>query len=75
LQNGIVLPLLTAEATMANVYHVKFSTGETFDVTTEKHHDDLDEASFKKHLIDVVKGSATGVISGVIVGYVLKGRK
>lgn len=59
---------------MAYVYEVKHSNGRTYDVTTNHHHEDHPEDAFTKHLLDVIKGAAGGVVSGYIIHYALKRR-
>lgn len=60
---------------MANLYHVTLSSGETFTVTTEEHHDDHSDQSFARHLLDIIKSSIGGVISVTVVHFLHKGRK
>ncbi len=60
---------------VANLYHAKMSDGQAYNVTTDKHHDDHDEATFKRHLLDIIKSSVSGVISGTVVHFMHKGRK
>ena len=64
---------------MANVYEVKTSSGQTFTVTTEEHHDRHGIERFKSILGDILKNSTSsaigGTISGTVVYFVLKGRK
>jgi hypothetical protein len=60
---------------MANVYQAKMSDGKAYDVTTDRSHQDHDDQSFKRHLLDIIKSSISQTISGVVVGYVHKGRK
>ncbi len=49
---------------MPHQYEARTSDGDAYTVTTSKHHDDHDDATFKKHLLDVIKSSVSGVISG-----------
>lgn len=58
-----------------NVYKVTLSDGTIYDVTTTLHHDDHPEPTFKRHLLDIIKSSISGIISNVVVGFVHKGRK
>lgn len=51
---------------MANVYEAKTSAGN-YNVTTDKHHSNHDDATFKRHLLDVIKATASGVTTGVIL--------
>ena len=60
---------------MANVYHVRLSDGRTYDVTTDHHHDDHHEDDFKAILLNIVERSAGAAIGGVVLHYVLKGRR
>ena len=57
---------------MAHVYEVKHSNGRTYDVTTNRHHSEHSEDEFARHLLDIVKGAAGGVLSGYIVHFALK---
>lgn len=59
---------------MANAYHVELSTGQSYNVTTDRHHGDHDDKTFKQHLLDIIKGSVSGVVAGVVVRYIHKGR-
>jgi hypothetical protein len=60
---------------MANLYQARLNNGQTYDVTTDRHHADHDDKTFKQHLLEVIKASVPGIISGIVVGYVHKGRK
>jgi hypothetical protein len=60
---------------MAHVYEARTGDGKAYNVSTDRHHADHDDKTFKQHLLDVIKGSVSGVISGVVVTYVYKGRK
>ncbi len=60
---------------MAHLYDVQTSDGRTHPVATEHHHADYEDASFKRHLLDVLKGSAGGIISGMVVQYIYRGRR
>ena len=60
---------------MAHLYHAKLSDGQTFDVTTDKHHADHDGPTFARHLLDIIKSSFAGVVSGTVVHFLYKGRK
>lgn len=57
------------------IYEVHLSDGSKYDVTTEYHHGDHDWETFARHLLDIVKSATSGVISGVIVHFLHKGRK
>jgi hypothetical protein len=74
LQN-LVFHWLWRDEFVANVYHVELSDGQSYTVTTEHHHDDHDAATFRRHLLDVIKSSVAGVVSGTIVHFLHKGRK
>ncbi|TWB34337.1 hypothetical protein [Nitrospirillum pindoramense] len=52
---------------MENVYDVTLSTGESYTVTTEKHHDDHTDEGFKRHLREAIKTVAANVIGGIII--------
>jgi hypothetical protein len=60
---------------MANQYEVRLSDGQAYNVTTDQHHANHSDSAFKQHLLDVIKQSAAGIITGVVVGYVHKGRR
>ncbi len=59
---------------MANRYEAEHSDGQTYDVTTHRHHDDHGDKEFKDHLLDVIKSTCAGVFSGYIVRFTHKGR-
>lgn len=59
---------------MAHQYEVHTNDGRAFNVTTQHHHDDHDENSFRRHLLDVLKSTGSGIASAVIVRYIYKGR-
>jgi hypothetical protein len=67
--------ILLSEGAMANVYEARLSSGESYTVTTDRHHGDHDDKTFKQHLLDVIKGSISGIVSGVVVAYIHKGRR
>ena len=60
---------------MAHVYQVTMNDGARYDVTTERHHDQVPEATFRQHLLQIIRDSVPNIISGVVVGFVLKGHK
>ncbi|MDO9223608.1 MAG: hypothetical protein Q7U20_07840 [Caulobacter sp.] len=60
---------------MSHQYDAHMDNGDKFTVTTSRHHDDHTDDEFAKHLLDVIKGSISGVVSGVIVRFAYKGRK
>ncbi|MBI1262770.1 MAG: hypothetical protein GC184_13710 [Rhizobiales bacterium] len=60
---------------MANVYEVRHSNGQTYDVTTDRHHDDHHEDDFKAILLNIVERSAGTAIGGVVLHFILKGRR
>jgi hypothetical protein len=60
---------------MAHSYEVQTSDG-TFNVDTQHHHDDHGDSAFKKHLLDIILSTASGVASGLIVHrFTYKGRR
>lgn len=61
---------------MAYEYEVTLSTGEKYTVSTPHHHDDHHPDDFTKHLLDIIKGAAGGILSSVIVQrFIFKGKK
>jgi hypothetical protein len=60
---------------MSHQYDAHLDNGDRYTVTTDKHHDDHTEDGFKRHLLDVIKGSISGVISATVVRFAYKGRK
>lgn len=57
---------------MANEYHVTVSEGpgappKAYTVTTDKHHANYDDASFRQHLLDVIKGAVPSLVAGLIL--------
>jgi hypothetical protein len=52
---------------MAHEYHVELSDGKNYTVTTNHHHDDHELDVFLNHLLDIIKGTVSGVLSNVIV--------
>ena len=59
---------------MANVYQVTMDDGTRYDVTTDQHHTQVPEPTFR-HLLQIIKDAIPGIISGVVVGFVHKGHK
>jgi hypothetical protein len=57
---------------MSYVYEARHSNGTTYDVPTNNHHSNHGEDDFKNHLLDIIKRSASGVISGYILHFTLK---
>jgi len=57
-----------------HLYEVTLSNGDKYDVNTRTHHSDVPEPSFRQHLLDIIKASASQIIAGVVVGYIHKGR-
>lgn len=53
---------------MANVYEVSTNKGN-FNVKTDQHHEDRNhtDATFRQHLIQIVRESAPGVVTGIIL--------
>jgi hypothetical protein len=68
-------PFDRREEKMSHIYDVQTSDGRSHQVATQHHHDDHDDASFKRHLLDVLKGSASGVIGGSVVHFLYRGRR
>lgn len=59
---------------MAHQYEVHTNDGKSYDVSTPNHHEDHDDGAFRRHLLDVIKGAASGVIAQSVVRYVYRGR-
>lgn len=60
---------------MAYVYDATGNDGKTYTVNTAKHHDDHDDKTFRAHLLDVIKGTISGVVASHITHYRFKGRR
>jgi hypothetical protein len=60
---------------MPNLYEVHLSNGQVYEVSTQHHHDDHPAPTFQQHLLDVLKSSASRVVSEVIIRVVFKGRR
>lgn len=61
---------------MAHVYEVHTSDGQVRSAETPHHHDEHDNSTFAKHLLDVLKGTTAGILSNVIVNkFIYKGRR
>jgi hypothetical protein len=64
---------------MANRYEAHAHNGKVYDVTTDQHHDDHSDDSFRKHLgrivDDAIGGTAGGVATVIITRFAFKGRK
>ncbi|WP_067734195.1 hypothetical protein [Novosphingobium naphthalenivorans] len=60
---------------MAHLYEVHANDGQAYNVTTPHHHDDHDDQTFRKHLLDVVKSTISGVAANAINRYIYKGRR
>jgi|GEM_PF-6439620 len=60
---------------MAYVYEVHANDGGIYTVTTQHHHEDHDEHSFRRHLLDVVKSTISGVLANGINRFIYKGRR
>lgn len=58
-----------------HLYEVHLDDGSVHDVRTPHHHDDHDDETFARHLLDVIKGAAGGVIGGLILRIIHKGHK
>lgn len=52
---------------MSYVYDVRLSNGQNYAVTTDKHHDNHDDASFQRHLLDVIVSTAGRILGNVII--------
>lgn len=51
---------------MTYVYQVKSNAGN-HNVPTDKHHSNYDDASFKRHLQDILKGVVGSAAAGIII--------
>lgn len=60
---------------MANIYEVHHTNGQTYEVPTDRHHDDHSDYDFKKHLLTILEGIVSGVATGHIMHYRFKGRR
>jgi hypothetical protein len=60
---------------MSHHYEAHASDGQTYNVTTQHHHDDHEDATFKRHLLDVIKGSISGVAAGAVLRFVYRGQR
>lgn len=60
---------------MAYLYAVKHSNGHTYEVPTDKHHDNHHDGDFKDILLSIIERSASGIISGYVLHFTLKGRR
>ena len=60
---------------MGHIYDVHTSDGRVHQVETNNHHSDHSEATFGKHLLDVLKGAAGGFIGGSLQRFVYRGRR
>lgn len=60
---------------MKHHYEVSTSDG-TFNVHTDNHHDDHNDAWFRQHLVQAILNGVANVASGIILHhYTYKGRK
>ena len=59
---------------MANEYEASHSNGQTYTVTTPKHHADFSDKDFKEHLHNVIQNTFTSVAGGYILSFILKKR-
>jgi hypothetical protein len=57
-----------------NLYDVTLRDGRRFEVTTPHHHDDHDDATWRRHLVDILKNTVAGLASAAIAAYVFRGR-
>jgi len=59
---------------VAHLYEVKHSDGQTYNVTTDQHHDNHHESDFKDHLVKIIERTVSGVAVGYILHFTLKRR-
>jgi len=57
---------------MANKYEAHTHDGKVYDVTTDHHHDDHTEDTFKTHLGRIIDGTIAGTAGGIIGGVILR---
>jgi hypothetical protein len=57
---------------VAHLYEVKHSNGQTYNVTTDKHHDNHHESDFKDHLVKIIERTVSGVAIGYVLHFTLK---
>lgn len=60
---------------MVHLYSATLSDGSAYDVQTPNHHANHPEADFRRHLLDIIKSSISGVITATVVHFAYKGRK
>lgn len=60
---------------MSYLYEVHTRDGNVHEVSTPHHHDEHHEDAFVKHLLDVVKGAASGFLGASITRYVYRGHR
>lgn len=60
---------------MANIYEVHLDNGHAYEVSTQHHHDDHPAHVFERHLLDILKSSASRVVSEVVIRIIFKGRR
>ena len=59
---------------MANIYEVRHSKGRTYDVPTDRHHDNHHDSDFKDHLLSILERTVGSLVSGYILHFTLKRR-
>jgi hypothetical protein len=60
---------------MVHIYSARLTDGQTYDVQTPNHHENHSDTDFRRHLLDIIKSSVSGVVSGTVVHFLYKGRK
>lgn len=60
---------------MAHIYDAHGDDGRVYTVQTAHYHGDHDEHTFRKHLLDVVKSTISGVAANAINRFIYKGRR
>ncbi len=60
---------------MTNVYSVKHSNGQSYDVETDAHHQNHPEQTFKDHQMSALTSLSASLASGYILHFTLKGRR
>jgi hypothetical protein len=61
---------------MSHSYSAQGSDGKTYDVTTDEHHTNHTNDSFKSHLEQIIQQYVVGLASGfTILGFKYLGRK
>lgn len=60
---------------MAHVYHVELNNGDSYTITTDKHHEEYPPNVFLGHLLDVIKRTGAQVAAIAITRYMYRGRR